>query len=158
MTAPESFEALVALIASQPRGVLARAIAGQAVIMGTLAEWDSETIEHVAAQTMAATDGLDLPTFTGSCDDAAALKFWCSIDPSMSFEEWAEVYGWPLPCSHRWELVEENYMRMWKATLDDDGTVRAHSSQFADEGSGEVKLECLECGEVRDVPGEVIYQ
>ncbi len=153
---PQDFAELVALVATRPHEKLAEALARQMIVMGALDGWEAETIEHVAEQTQKAVEGLGLPTFTNTCGDDDALRLWCTLDPDTSFAEWAERYGWEVPCEHRWQLVEDGYSRFWHVTVDDDGTVRAMDSSFSDDGDGPV-LNCLDCDETREIDGEVRY-
>lgn len=157
-TRPQDFAELVALVATQPHEKLAEALARQMIIMGALADWKSETIEHVAEQTRNAVAGLGLPTFTSTCGDDDALRLWCTLDPDTSFAEWAERYGWEVPCEHKWSLSEEGYTRYWQASIDTDGTVRASDDDYSDGGSETLKLACVYCDETRQISGEVVFE
>lgn len=161
LTLPETFWELVGRIAEIRPQRLAETLARQAVVMGTHAEWPPEMIEYVGIETAHLLDELGLPPFFSKPteDDDRSLRFWCALDTVRTLDDWAEQYGWELPeCEHRWELYETGYARMWDAELAPNGDVHARERGMSDHGDGPLKLECLRCGEQRDVEGKVTYQ
>lgn len=157
---PRTFDELVALIAQLPATTLADALAHQAVSMGALAPWPPEIIEYIGIHTSSALSQLGLPEFFGQeSTDEEARRFWCSIDPVTSLEEWARTYGWSVPeCEHKWEMWEGDYARMWDVTVGADGSVEARERGFSDHGSAVLMLECRLCGESKPVKGAVVYR